>query len=100
MRLISFHQLALDELEGATRWYEERDSRVCDHFLNALDLSVERLSQDPESYATVDNHYRSISVINFPYRLIFRLASADEIAVVAVAHASRKPGYWKGRESQ
>lgn len=32
----------------------------------------------------------------FPYSLIYTIAG-DEIRVLAVAHYSRRPGYWRGR---
>ena len=35
---------------------------------------------------------------DFPYALIYRV-SGQTITIFAVAHASRKPGYWRGRVS-
>ena len=32
----------------------------------------------------------------YPYSLVYRLAG-DEVTIVAVAHAKRKPGYWIAR---
>ncbi len=34
--------------------------------------------------------------MRFPYSIIFRVDS-DRIYVIAVAHAKRRPGYWKDR---
>jgi len=33
----------------------------------------------------------------YPYSLIYRVTE-QEITIVAVAHAKRKPGYWTNRE--
>ena len=33
----------------------------------------------------------------YPYSLIYRVTD-QEITIVAVAHAKRKPGYWMNRE--
>jgi toxin ParE1/3/4 len=40
--------------------------------------------------------HRQYLVDGFPYRLIYR-ERVDDLYIVAVAHASRRPGYWKRR---
>ena len=35
-------------------------------------------------------------VKRFPFRIVFRVVE-NRILVVAVAHAKRRPGYWKDR---
>ena len=39
---------------------------------------------------------RKLRLGKFPYSLVYRV-SDDVITVLAVAHQSRKPGYWQGR---
>ena len=34
---------------------------------------------------------------HFPYSLVYTV-SGDEIRILAVAHHSRRPGYWTGRK--
>ena len=47
---------------------------------------------------TVDgpHPYRQFLVDGFPYRLIYRERD-DDLYIVAIAHPSRHPGYWKQR---
>lgn len=40
---------------------------------------------------------RKVRVDRFPYSIIFRLLDKDTVQVLAVAHGSREPGYWKNR---
>lgn len=42
--------------------------------------------------------YRRVLTTRFPYALIHR-TPPDEIVIVAVAHTSRRPGYWRDREA-
>ena len=39
---------------------------------------------------------RQFQVSGFPYKVAYRIREQD-IYVVAVAHTSRRPDYWKGR---
>jgi hypothetical protein len=39
---------------------------------------------------------RVLALHNFPYSLVYRI-QGDEIRIVAVAHHSRRPGYWVER---
>ncbi|HET9409306.1 MAG TPA: type II toxin-antitoxin system RelE/ParE family toxin [Candidatus Sulfotelmatobacter sp.] len=34
---------------------------------------------------------------HFHYALVYRVKEAGNVQVLAIAHLSRKPGYWKGR---
>lgn len=33
----------------------------------------------------------------FPYAIVYREVSEEEVEIVAVAHLKRRPGYWTGR---
>jgi len=44
----------------------------------------------------IDNRYRRAFVRRFPDAVIYRL-EADVLYILAVAHLSRKPGYWRNR---
>jgi hypothetical protein len=46
--------------------------------------------------AFVADRTRMLTLYDFPYSLIYRI-QGDEIRVIAVAHHSRRPGYWVGR---
>jgi hypothetical protein len=35
-------------------------------------------------------------VKRFPYKIVYR-ERADDLYIVAIAHTSRRPGYWKDR---
>lgn len=39
---------------------------------------------------------REILLTRFSYKLVYRVREHD-LYIVAIAHTSRRPGYWKGR---
>ncbi len=56
------------------------------------------MSEYPDAFAKWpdDARYRRIVVRRFPY-LVFFEVRGETVEVVAVAHASREPGYWRAR---
>lgn len=85
------------ELAEAVRWYEERrpgwGARLFDAVSQALDL----IEQFPESGSLQRPAVRRLSVRGFPFSVVYRVRP-DDVSVIAVAHAKRRPGYWKNRD--
>lgn len=70
-------------------------------FLAAVDPAVQHLVAWPDSGAQVPGvpsglSVRQLRIARFPYRIAF-LVNAEELRVLAVAHARRRPGYWHAR---
>ena len=95
--------LPVDYLPGARRdfdesfdWYAARSLQAAVRFANAVDAALSTVAADPERFAVVDNLHRAYPVKRFPFRMIYRVLE-DRILVVAIAHAKRRPGYWRDR---
>ncbi|HUQ71928.1 MAG TPA: type II toxin-antitoxin system RelE/ParE family toxin [Planctomycetaceae bacterium] len=95
--MIEFHQLALAELRDAQRWYRTKSRETAERFLTRVDQAIERLVADPESLPLIGRDNRSIRVPRFPYLLVYRIQPNGPF-VVAVAHTSRRRGYWSRRK--
>jgi plasmid stabilization system protein ParE len=93
-----FHRLAAGEYRSARNWYRERSAEVAERFSIAVDHAVSRIAKDIDTLPVLTGQYRYVRVNRFPYILVFRLVDRDEVVVVAVAHTSRRPGYWRGRK--
>ena len=93
--MIRFHRMARDEMHGAFRWYLDRSVEAAEKFLDNVELTVERIRLDPKSHPAMGKKHRYVRVAGFPYILVFRQSDEDESVVMAVAHAQRRPGYWK-----
>jgi plasmid stabilization system protein ParE len=95
--------LPVDFLPGARRdfdesfdWYSQRSAQAAIRFANAVDAALMTVAGNPMLFATRDGVHRECPVKKFPFRLIYRLAES-RVLVVALAHAKRRPGYWKER---
>ena len=104
MRLpILFEPEAVEELEAAALFYEERSVGLGSAFLAAVDGAIERLHKTGVSVHAAppgispETGIRRILLHRFPFSIVF-VELDEEIRVLAVAHASRRPGYWKKRE--
>jgi len=96
MKPIAFHPDAAMELEAAADFYEKQSSGLGVDFRKDLELAVRRIQAAPLRYSPYSKRTRRFLIRRFPYLVIFREFS-DEIMIVAVAHCSRRPGYWHER---
>lgn len=94
---VVFHRLAAAEYRAARNWYAARSTQVAARFRSAVDHAVQRIASNVSGQARLGRKYRWARVRQFPYVLVFRERSAETIMVVAVAHTSRRPGYWRHR---
>jgi toxin ParE1/3/4 len=95
---VSFHRLAAWELREAERWYAARDASVAVRFVQAVDAAVARIRQDPDAQPVEWKSFRWVRVRRFPYRLLFERRDASGVLIIAVAHTSRRPRYWRRRK--
>lgn len=89
---------ASQELSSAVLWYETRRTGLGAEFFDAVTRTIERVRAHPEIGTPRAGRFphRRAQVLGFPYGVVYRLREQD-IYVVAVAHASRRPDYWKHR---
>lgn len=101
MRLpVRFEEEADAEFTAAVRWFEERRRGFGASFFDAVQAALELIREYPEAGSTegagADPEVRRVLVRRFPYEIVYHVRP-KEIVVVAVAHTSRRPGYWKER---
>ncbi len=96
MKALRFHPEAEREFVQAALWYEEQQQGLGQRFLNCVQDALNRLVISPELYPLVDGDVRRCLTKTFPFGILFR-AGREQIAVLAVMHLHREPGYWKPR---
>jgi plasmid stabilization system protein ParE len=66
-----------------------------------IEDAIRRILDAPDRWRVVEEDIRRCLTHVFPYAILYTIES-EFVLIVAVAHCSRKPGYWKGRivESQ
>jgi toxin ParE1/3/4 len=95
---LRFHEGASAEAEAAVRWYNERVPGLGGDFRVELVNAVERIIGTPEAWpiSAYDPRARQYLLARFPYSVVYVVAG-ETVVVAAVAHAKRRPGYWRER---
>ena len=94
---LEIHPEAADETAEAALFYKRRDVEVSRRFRTEVYAAIERARSQPLVYRVFEDDLRKVRVERFPYSVIFRLTPNDTLQVLAVAHGSREPGYWRQR---
>ncbi|WP_434041654.1 MULTISPECIES: type II toxin-antitoxin system RelE/ParE family toxin [Sorangium] len=84
------------EAEEAASWYAERDPRVAARFAEEIETALNRIADTPDRWPSYRHGTRRVRLTRFPYLVVYR-EEPERILVVAIAHAKRKPGYWRSR---
>jgi len=92
------HPEAEDDLRDAAEFYRERaDDRLSRSLLFEFRRSANLLLRHPRLGALWRNGRRRLVMDRFPYSIIYTI-SGEQIRILAIAHHSRKPNYWRDRE--
>jgi toxin ParE1/3/4 len=92
---------ALEEIADAALWFDEQRRGLGLEFWQSIDETLKRIEEHPlefgrSEFATPELDLRSAAVRRFNYVVQF-LVEAEEVQIVAIAHAARRPGYWLRR---
>ena len=96
IKLVRFDDEAAEELEMAAEWYETRRVNLGTDF-----LAVVRVADRPKTWPLARDvpqelNVRRFVLPRFPYSIVY-VELDTEIRVLAVAHSSREPGFWRSR---
>lgn len=90
-----FEPSALAELLAAVDWYlTEGGSPRAEDFEASVYRAIRLLATMPSLGSPTYPETHSWPLRRYPYTLIYR-ADADGLCVIAVAHQSRAPAYWR-----
>lgn len=95
-RELEYLEEALQEAEAAARWYAERSVTAAAAFSREMDSAESAITRFPEAWPSFDHGTRRYLLQRFPFSVVYRV-EARRVLIVAVAHALRRPGYWKSR---
>ena len=101
-KILRTHRFAEDELTDAALWYESRQPGLGASFLDLVDNVIDRLCSgrlpsSPVPGVEMIRDARRVLLRRFPYSIVF-YERETEIIIIAFAHSSRRPGYWRSRE--
>ena len=95
-------QQAEQDAAVACDWYEVRRAGLGMEFLAALAFLLERIDAAPKSFARTEDYsgpreFRQGLMRRFPYKVLFEIRPHARLLGLAVAHTSRRPGFWQDR---
>jgi plasmid stabilization system protein ParE len=91
------HPDAEVDLREAAEFYRKRaGNELALTFIAEFEYSISLLLEHPTLGAMWRNGRRRFVMRRFPYSLIYNVVD-QQIRILAVAHQSRRPGYWKDR---
>jgi plasmid stabilization system protein ParE len=85
---------AEDEMSEAALFYDAVD--LGNDFLDDVQIAIHKLCEYPQAGQVVASPLRRMLLHRFPFSIIYS-EETDSILVIAVAHHSRRPDYWRSR---
>lgn len=91
-----FHEAADAELTEAVAYYDGKAFGLGDRLLGEVKAATRLIERYPEIGSVRDFDVRAKVLTKFPYSLMY-LVESEELFILAVAHHSKRPGYWADR---
>lgn len=88
--------VASAELHEAMAWYRQRSPRAAENLWLRVQDARHSILLFPYAAPLIEQRARRFILAGFPYDLIYSVLQ-DEIVIVAFAHHSRSPLYWRKR---
>lgn len=101
MRTVRILEEAAQEAIEAAAWYEYEQPGLGAVFFTAVEAAIDVIEENfipliPFPEEAGGTGARRLILERFPYDIV-ALELPEEAVVIAVAHHSRKPGYWRKR---
>ena len=98
VRQVRWHPEAGAEVEAAARWVppRERSAAAAERFVEEIKQAMGRFLEVSQRWPTGFRGTRNVKLPSFPFLISYR-KSDHTIAVLAIVHGRRRPGYWMER---
>ena len=96
--MLTVSEVAQAEVAGIARWYQNQPSHLGYEFLDAFEQALGDIEATPYLHAIaadsrVGHEDREFYLKRFRQRVIYYI-TGEEVRVIAVVHAARRPGLW------
>ncbi len=96
MKDVVVRSQAHDEMIEAGRYYESERENLGIQFLTAVEAAYHIIAENPLAWPVLEDGIRKKVLNRFPFSILYK-EYTDHIAVIAVMHQRRAPGYWRNR---
>lgn len=95
---VKLHPEARADLREAKAFYRSRSPLAALAFVHHVDQALARIAEAPLRHPAGEYGTREhVLPSRFPYTIVYRL-HPNHLIVIAFAHHSREPGYWRHRQ--
>ena len=98
MKPVNLSTEASEEFVETVAFYERRRIGLGAAFIVEFQRCVELIQCYPDSGRPMGGGFRRVLINRFPYAVIY-VEREQYFFIIAVAHTSRRPGYWKDRST-
>ncbi|XOZ32169.1 type II toxin-antitoxin system RelE/ParE family toxin [Halomonadaceae bacterium KBTZ08] len=84
------------DIEEAAQWYELQRQGLGHEFMDSVQQTLNRISENPSLYPVVHRNSRRALISKFPFGVHY-VVTGDTVVVIAVMHGRRHPNWWKER---
>lgn len=98
MGKIDFVAEAREEFLAEVEYYNKAQAGLGARFSHAIEKAAMLTLAFPDLGSPSSSGTRRVVIKDFPFSLVYKSFSGD-IVIFAVAHQSRRPGYWRARVS-
>lgn len=96
MRKVDFVAAAREEFLAEVEYYNKAQAGLGARFAEAIEKAAALALVFPDVGSPSSSGTRRVVVKDFPFSLLYN-SSPGGIVIFAVAHQSRRPGYWRER---
>ena len=94
--VLDIHPQAIREARAARRRYARISLGLSQRVIAEFDHAVLQVTSAPQSWPTYLHGTRVYRLHRFPFLMVY-LDFGLLVRIIAVAHGSRRPGYWRRR---
>ncbi len=87
---------AADEFDDAMDYYDQQQPGLGHRFRDEVDRHIRWIGEHPEVPRLRPGGYRRVNLKVFPHYIAYTVRH-EEVWVLAISHAQRRPEYWIGR---
>jgi plasmid stabilization system protein ParE len=95
-KIIEFSVGARADFDESFDWYAERSESAAIGFADALEAAFNKILADPNWFSRTIRGCQYSNLKRYPFRVVFH-QEETRILIVAIAHAKRRPYYWRNR---
>jgi len=97
MLVVDYNRAAKKELFDSSGYYSKQTPGLGERFLKEVEDCVQEIATSPRRYPKYFKDICRCVMPKFPFGIYYRV-EGGKIRILAIAHSSRHPDYWKWRK--